>query len=276
MFSKELKSRAEAFSKLHKEKGMFVLPNVWNAGSARIFESRGFKAVATTSAGIAYALGYPDGEQVGIDDLRLVVSQITKRVKVPVSVDFERGYGDTPEEVKANAIKMLEAGAVGFNIEDGIPEEKRLDNLDDLLVKIKALVELKKEIGIPFVINARTCVYWLALGNEDERIETAIARGNAFAEAGADCVFVPGAMDEKNVAELAKEIKAPLNIIANPVFHDFKKLEELGVRRLSIGSGAVRATLAYIDSIGEDLAKGDIGKMLSHDFSYTKANEFFA
>jgi len=117
------RGKARIFSDMHKENKMFVLPNAWGVGSAYVFEKQGFKAVATSSTGVAHDLGYPDGEHISFDDLLQVVERIASRVDIPLSVDFERGYSETNEEVKENARKLLSAGAVGFNIEDGLPNE---------------------------------------------------------------------------------------------------------------------------------------------------------
>ena len=149
------REKAKAFLRMHQTEGMFVIPNAWDAASAYIYEKAGFAAVATTSAGIAYALGYPDGEQVSLEDLLFVVKKITGRVQVPVSVDFERGYAEDPMQVKENARRLLAVGAVGFNLEDG-QADGRLSPLELQIQKIQALCELKKELDLPFVINART------------------------------------------------------------------------------------------------------------------------
>jgi 2-methylisocitrate lyase-like PEP mutase family enzyme len=265
---------AKKFHQLHQEKQMLVLPNAWSAGSAIVFEKQGFNAVATTSAGIAYSLGYPDGEGIHFEDLCAVVKQITKRISIPLSVDFECGYGESVAEVKENAKKLILAGAVGINIEDGLPNGN-LNDLDFQLEKIESLVQLKEELGIPFVINARTCVYLLDVADDASKIATAIERGNAFAKSGADCVFIPGALSEEIVETLVSAIDAPLNIIANPLFNDFQKLNRIGVRRLSVGSGAVRSAFNHLIAIGDNLKKGDISLMLNHQFSYKYANEFF-
>ena len=130
-------------------------------------------------------------------------------------------------------------------------------------------------MGIPFVINARTCAYWLNVANEETKMAIAIERGNAFAKAGANCVFIPGALSEEVVKTLVSKIDAPLNMIANPVFNDFEKLQNMGIIRLIIGSGAVRSTFNHLIAIGDNLKKGDISLMLNHQFSYKKANDFF-
>ena len=274
MITEKQRERAKIFSNMHRERKMFVLPNAWNAGSAVVFERCGFPAIATSSAGVAYALGCPDGEAITFDELLYVVERIAKRISVPLSVDFERGYAETPEGVKENAKKLLEAGAVGFNIEDGLPDGT-LSPLDFQLGKIAALVELKRETGLEFVINARTCAYWLNVAGEEGNFEIALERGNAFAEAGAGCVYVPGALSEATVERLAREIKSPLNVILNGAFHDFAKLEELGVRRLSVGSSPARFIYGEAIEMSRALRDGDPSLLLGTKFTYSAANGFF-
>ncbi|MGM0240705.1 isocitrate lyase/PEP mutase family protein [Enterococcus sp. AZ103] len=152
MDMKKQRKQARIFSEMHKNGGMFILPNVWNVGSAVVFEKEGFQAVATSSAGVAYDLGYSDGEDISFEDLLEVVNKISNRIDIPLSVDFERGYGETKAVVKENAKKLVQAGAVGFNIEDGMPDGK-LSSLELQLEKIEGLVELKQELEIDFVIN---------------------------------------------------------------------------------------------------------------------------
>jgi 2-methylisocitrate lyase-like PEP mutase family enzyme len=272
--SEQQKEKARKFSTMHRQPGMFILPNAWDVGSAYVFEKQGFAAVATSSAGIAYALGCPDSETVSFDDYLWIVERMSRRLNIPLSVDFERGYGETADEVKDNARKMLLAGVVGFNIEDGQPDGS-LAPLEFQLAKIKALTELKAELDIDFVINARTCAYWLNIGNDETKLQTACERGNAFAEAGADCVFVPGAIDENTIRRLVVGIKAPLNIILNGKFNDFAQLRKLGVRRLSIGSSLVRYIFDRIIQQSNALSSGKIKELLNTDFSYTKANAYF-
>jgi len=274
MLALNQKKQAALFAQLHQSNNMLVIPNAWDAGSAVVFEKQGFKAVATTSAGIAYTLGYPDGEDISLSDLCLVIKQIYKRISIPLSVDFERGYGNSIEEIKENVKQIIRAGAVGINIEDGLANGE-LSNLDYQIQIIETIVQLKDEMDIPFVLNARTCAYWLNVADDERKLSIAIERGKAFAKAGADCVFIPGALSEEIVKTLVSEIDAPLNIIANPLFNDFKRLDDIGVRRLSVGSGAVRSVFNHLITIGNNLEKGDISLMLNHQFSYKAANEFF-
>lgn len=272
MISEKQKQQAKFFKSLHQKCNMFVIPNAWSVGSAYIFEKEGFEAVATSSAGIAYNLGYPDGEDISFEDLLYVVEKITSRLNIPVSVDFERGYSEDPKQVKENAKQLLLKGAVGFNIEDGLPYGT-LSSIDFQLEKIKALVELKLELDIDFVINARTCAYWLNV--DGDKLKIATERGNAFRQAGADCVFVPGAINEETVKNLVNGINAPLNIILNGIFNDFSKLSSLGVKRLSVGSGPIRNVCERAINIAKDLYKGDVSEILNCKFSYKNANKYF-
>lgn len=274
MISEKQRELAKKFQKMHVNGKMFVLPNVWNAGSAVVFEKEGFKAVATTSAGVAYGLGYSDGEDIDITDLGLIVEQITRRIDIPLSVDFERGYSENIDEIKKNAMYLLRSGAVGFNIEDGKADET-LDDLDFMLEKIKTLVELKKELDLDFVINARTCTYWLNIADDKSKMKIAIERGNAFKKAGVDCVFIPGAMDDKTVKSLVDNIDAPINIILNPKYNDFEGLDKLGVARLSVGSGVVRSTFSHLIYMAKNLQDKNIDMILNHEFGYKKANNYF-
>lgn len=270
--------KAERFQQLHRQEGMFVIPNSWDAGSAYIYEKEGFPCVATSSAGVASALGYPDGEDITLDDLIDCVTKTVRRVDVPVSCDFERGYAEDPEQVKKNARRIIEAGAVGFNIEDGVPEAapgEKLSPMSLQLAKIQALVELKKEMGVNFVINARTCAYWLNVGTPEEMLNIALERGNAFAKAGADCVFVPGPMDAATVKALVEGIHAPLNTILNGKYHDFEGLRKLGVRRLSVGSGPSRFIANQVITLPRDLKAGKPENILACPFTYGDCNQYF-
>jgi len=273
MISKKQKEKARIFSDMHKQRKMLILPNAWNVGSAYVFEKQGFKAVATSSAGVAHDFGLSDGEHISFSDLLGTVGKITARVDIPLSVDIERGYSENIEEIKENARQLLFAGAVGFNIEDGLPNGT-LSPLDKQFGKINALAQLKSELGIDFVINARTCTYLYNDANNNS-LKTAISRCNAFAEAGADCVFIPGANDEKTISNLVENINAPINILLNASTTDFEKLDNLGVRRLSTGCYPARYIYNVIIEMANKLYSGNVSEMISHDFSSERANEYF-
>lgn len=238
---------AKQFQKLHHNKKMFILPNAWDVGSAVIYEKYNFQAVGTTSAGFSYSLGYSDGEKIDFQHIVKVVQQITERIDIPVSVDIELGYADTIDGIVENVTKIIEAGAVGINIEDGYPKPTPyIEELELQTKKIQAISKLKDKLGIPFVINARTCVYFIKAGKEEERLSIAIERGNAYHKSGADCIFIPGAIKECDIEKLIENIDAPINIIATSVTNNLENLERLGVRRLSLGSAPVRAAYSNL------------------------------
>ncbi|MDO4881272.1 MAG: isocitrate lyase/phosphoenolpyruvate mutase family protein [Capnocytophaga sp.] len=271
------KERAKAFSTLHRAEKLFVLPNIWNVGSAVVFAKQGFPAIATSSAGVAYDMGYPDGEDITFGDLLDVVERISKRVSVPLSVDFERGYAETPEQVKENARFLLEAGAVGFNIEDGFADGT-LSKVPFQLEKLRALAELKAETGIDFVINARTCVCWYnTWGDMRASIADAIERINEYARVeGVNCVFVPGVFTLEEVKGLLRNIAAPLNIILNNRSGRISELDKAGVRRLSVGSAPVRYVYHEAIKIATDLKNEKTHALLSNPFTYKEAQKYFS
>jgi len=269
---------AEKFQQLHLSNKMFILPNAWDVGSAVIYEKHNFPAVGTTSAGFAYSLGYPDGQKIDFKLIVQLVKNISKRISIPLTVDIELGYADTIDGVVENVTKIIEAGAVGINIEDGYPGLiPRLENLELQIEKIQAISKLKEELGIPFVINARTCVFFIKAGKENERLSVAIERGNSFRKAGADCIFIAGPVAGSDIKSLIGNISAPINILATPMTNNLKDLEQLGVRRLSLGSAPVRAIYSNLIEISNQIQdEGKTERLLEHNFSYDVANKLFS
>lgn len=265
---------AKKFMDMHHAQKMFILANAWDAGSAYIFQKEGFAALGTTSQGMALSYGYADGQNMPFADLVYCVESMTKRVAIPVSADIERGFSDDAEQVKENALRLLEVGAVGFNIEDG-RQDKTLDELPFFLEKIKALASLKKESNLDFVINARTCTYWHNIGDEEYKLKVALERGKAFKEAGADCIFYPGAVPLESIKTLVREVGAPVNILLTPATCDLKALADTGIRRLSIGSGPARSTYNHVIAMAQELKKGETERILKHSFVYAEANTYF-
>jgi 2-methylisocitrate lyase-like PEP mutase family enzyme len=275
---------------LHHGERLLVLPNAWDAMSARVFEDCGFPAIATTSAGIAYALGFPDGERLGRDEMAEATARIAGAVSVPVTADVEAGYGDSAQAVAETARAVIEAGAVGLNLEDtkdATPPEAGdsvggesafpLQDLETQQAKIRAVVEAGREAGVPLVVNARTDLYWRSLGDPGWRFEQTIRRANAFLEAGADCVFVPGAGDAENISALAREISGPLNVLAGPGAPSTSELAELGVRRVSVGSGPARAAMGLVRRMGHELLEeGTYATIAEGAIPYPEANALFA
>jgi 2-methylisocitrate lyase-like PEP mutase family enzyme len=247
-------AKAAAFRVLHSGKEVLLLPNVWDVASARIIEESGFKAIATSSAGIAFSLGYPDGQKISRQEMLAVIARIAKAVQVPVTADVEAGYGDTPEDAGRTARAVLDAGAIGMNLEDATGAlPAALVELPLQLEKIRAVREMANRLRIPLVLNARTDVYLLQIGDPAKRYDETVRRLSAFRDAGADCVFVPGLRDVPTIGRLVTDLKCPVNILAGPGSPSVPELSRLGVARVSLGSGTMRATLGHLRRIAEEL-----------------------
>lgn len=268
----ELRGKAFALGQLHTTGPMLVLPNVWDAGSARIFVEAGFPALATTSAGVAFSLGYADGERISRDEMLAAVARITRRVSVPVTADMEAGFGRTPEAVATTVRGVLEAGGVGMNLEDRIGEEGLID-LPLAVDRVRAARAAADAAGIPFVLNARTDAFSPNLGGLPE----AIRRGNAFREAGADAVFVPFVSDGDTIERLVREVPAPLNILGTPNAPTLKQMAALGVRRVTFGSAPMRATLGLVRRMAREWKeKGTYGTLEAYGIPFAELQKLFA
>src|SRR6202048_1110899 len=243
--------KAEELRKLHGGPRMLVLPNAWDVASARVLEELGYPAIATTSAGVAFALGYPDGQRVTRDEMLEVVARIARAVRVPVTADMAGGHGaDMAETAKA----IVAAGAVGLNLEDVTGEtESSQVNTELQAEKIRTIREASASLGVPLVVNARTDIYLMPIGPEATRFERTVERLRAYRAAGADCVFAPGVADRELIEKLVKAIAAPLNILITPACPSISELQKLGVARASAGSAATRATLGLLRRIGQEL-----------------------
>ena len=248
------KSKAEAFRALHHGPKALVLPNAWDAASARIFEIAGFPALATTSAGIAFSLGYPDGQRITRQEMLSVVARITSKVAVPVTADMEAAYGETAEAAELTAAGVIEAGAVGLNLEDAKDDPAHpLVDLSLQIEKIRAIRGAGDAIGVPLVLNARTDVYLKAVGPVEKRYDEALRRAVAFRDAGADCIFIPGVKDPDTISRFVRDLQYPINILAVPGSPSVPELQKLGVARVTVGSGPMRATMGLVRSIADEL-----------------------
>jgi 2-methylisocitrate lyase-like PEP mutase family enzyme len=264
--------KAIAFRQLHRL-GVLVLPNAWDVASARIFEEAGFPAIATTSAGIAFSLGYPDGQQISREEMIARIGRIVRAVKVPVTADVEWGYGSTPEEVVRTTRELIDAGAVGMNLEDTTGDANQpLLKLEDAVMKIKAVKETAAQTRAPLVINARTDIYLLTGGDPEADYEEAVRRLLAYRDAGADCVFAPGLKDAETIRRLVKAVQCPLNILAVPGTPPIEELQRLGVARVSIGSGFMRATLTALRGMAEELKNSGTYSALETAIPYSEVN----
>lgn len=250
---REQARKAKAFRKLHHGPKLLLLPNAWDVASARILEEAGHPAIATTSAGIAYSLGYSDGQIISRDEMLSVVARIARAVRVPVTADLESGYGATAKEVSETVRAAIEAGAVGMNLEDlsGIKENPLLE-LPLQIEKIRAVRETATAMGVPFVLNARTDVFLAAAGPEETRVASTIERLRAYRDARADCVFAPGVTDLATIEKLVKAVEAPLNILALAACPPIAELERVGVARVSTGSGVMRAAMGVVQRLARE------------------------
>jgi 2-methylisocitrate lyase-like PEP mutase family enzyme len=266
--------KAGLFRKLHDGRPILVLPNAWDAVGARIFEEAGFPAVATTSAGVAWALGYPDGERVDRAEMLAAVGRIARSVAVPVTADIEAGFGDTPSVVAETVEKVIAAGAVGINLEDSDKgQDKALVAVEVAVAKIQAARAAADRSGVPLVINARTDVYLAAIGEPAERFDHAGRRANAYRAAGADCLFVPAVRDGDTIGRLVRALDGPLNILAGPGCPPTAELQALGVCRLSVGSGPMTAALTLVRRIAEELkASGTFAAFTQGSVPYAEWN----
>ena len=260
---------ASDFLALHHGDG-FVLPNVWDPGTARLLEQVGFPALATTSAGVAFSLGRPDGS-LDRDTMLDNVERIVASVSVPVTADLESGYGATPEDV-AHTITLASAlGVVGANLEDQV--DRALFDIDEAAARIEA-ARATAPAGT-FVINARTDTYF-GVDAGDPFAET-IERTTRYVEAGADCIFVPGVDDADTIRRLAAEIPAPINIVAGltATLLDAPTLFSLGVARISLGGSIARAALSVVERAGRELLETGTLGFLDGAISYADLQRRF-
>jgi 2-methylisocitrate lyase-like PEP mutase family enzyme len=254
------KEKAELFLKFHHDREILVLMNSWDPGSSRLIEACGFKAIATTSMGIAASLGYPDCQVITLPEMIAAITGIVNAVEVPVTVDIEAGYGNNIAEIIESVKKIIATGIVGINIEDSIDLSPELIDETEFCERISAIRALSDSLGFHLVINARTDSFYTSPGSQREKLSESIRRGNKYREAGADCIFVQPVWEKGTISTLVKEINAPVNILSNPGMGaglppSVRELQDLGVARLSLGSSVMKATLALIKKIANELSE---------------------
>lgn len=258
--------KANTFRALHQGPRILVLPNAWDVATARVFEEAGFPALATTSAGIANALGYPDAGGISRDEMLEVVARIARAVRIPVTADVEAGYGDPLATAKA----VVAAGAVGMNLED--IEAESPDTLAHLETQT-AIIRAIHDLQLPLVLNARTDIYLTNVGDPATRFARTVERLNAYREAGADCLFAPGVRDPEIIAALARDVRGPLNILATAGSPPVSELQRIGVARMSVGSGPARAALGLVRRIALELRDhGTFAQMIDGQIPYAEIN----
>ena len=264
-----LQQKAEALRKLHAGPPLLVLANAWDVASARLVEEAGFPAVATSSAGVAFALGYPDGQRISRAEMLDMVRRVATAVKVPVSADVEAGYGTTPQAAAETARGVVAAGAVGMNLEDTGPDGNLLP-LEAQVERIRAARGAAEKSGVPIVINARTDAFAMRDLTGDRRIAEAVRRANAYLDAGGDCAFVPFVIDREVLARLVREIRGPVNVLAGPGAPPIPELERMGVRRVSVGGGLARAAYGRARRVALELKERGTYEALADAVTYAE------
>ncbi len=260
MISSIQKEKAELFLKYHHDDDILVLLNSWDIGSSKLIEASGYKAVATTSMGVAASLGYPDCQIIQLSEMIEVITGIINAVEVPVTVDIEAGYGKNLNEIIDSVKKIIATGIVGINIEDSLDLNPVLIDEMEFCERISAIRALSDSMDFHLVINARTDSFYTSTSSTREKLSESIRRGNKYREAGADCIFVQPVWEKETIATLVKEINAPINILANPTIGagatpSISELQDSGVARVSLGSGLMKATLALIKKVANELSE---------------------
>ena len=264
-------NKTRTFRELHANpKKPLILPNIWDVAGARLLESLGAKAVATTSAGVAWSLGYQDGNYMPASLQARLAEEIVKAVKVPVSVDFEAGYSSEPSTVAENLKPLAAAGIAGINIEDGT------DAPAVLAKKIEAIKNLASSLGTDIFVNARTDVYLQDLVADEKKVQETLDRAAVYRSAGADGLFVPGLTDTADIAQITKGTELPVNLMSSAELPKVGELAKLNVRRLSAGTALAQIAYKHVARLAENFLKNGDCKVFSEDaLQYSQLQELF-
>lgn len=260
---------AAAFHALHND--LLILPNAWDAASARIAQDAGAKAIATSSAAVAWAHGYADGHRFPPEKLVTAIGEIARVVTIPITCDAEGGYADDPNHAAENVARFIDAGAVGVNLEDGAqPHELHVR-------KVEVIRKTAERAGVDLFINARTDVYLKGLAPRNEQLKETLRRAAALKAAGASGLFVPGLVDSEDIAAVVEGAGLPLNVMARPGLPNATTLKALGVGRLSAATGVFNAAMAAAhEAIADFLARGDSEQLWRRRGSPPDYNTLFA
>ena len=249
-------AKSQKLRELVRAPKILVMPGAYDVLSALLFEQLGFQAIQGTSGGIAAVLGCPDGEVISRDQTVAVTGQIAAAVSVPVNADGERGYGDA-SQIGETVRALIAVGCAGMNLEDGAPHQKnerrRLVDLNEQLEKIAAVMETKHSLGSEFFLNARVDSFVVITDDPKKALDESIRRGNAYAEAGADCIFYMNVVSRDTIAQVVKEVKAPVSILARPENPGVAELQTLGVARVSYGAAFTRAAISAVKRLAMEI-----------------------
>jgi 2-methylisocitrate lyase-like PEP mutase family enzyme len=236
------------------ENDVLVLPNAWDAASAAVMVAAGAKAIATTSGGVSWSLGSPDGEGLDREAMTAQVGRIAEAVNVPVTADVEGGYGPAPEDVAQTVEAVIGVGAVGVNIEDSRAPGGPLFDIAAQGDRLRAARDAAQAAGLgDLVINARTDVILFGIGDPADRVADVLRRAREYKESGVDSLFVPGLVDLDTLAELVKESPLPINVMAGPGAPSVAELQKVGVRRVTVGTAIAQAAYAVAQHAAEEL-----------------------
>jgi 2-methylisocitrate lyase-like PEP mutase family enzyme len=261
---------AAAFRELHNQATPLLLPNAWDAGSARLIESLGAVAIATTSAGVAWSLGYRDGNVLPVEEYVARAASIARVISVPLSVDIEGGYADDLTTVAETVSRFIDAGAVGINIEDGVGSPHLLCR------KVEAVRAVGERCGVPLYINVRTDVYARGLAPEGQRVTEVLARAQGYRAAGADGLFVLGLVNTEEMNAIARGSDLLLNVIVWPDLPPLDELAEFGVRRVSVGSWLPQTAWMHTAQLVRGfLRDGTIAPLMADATPYSEVNGVF-
>ncbi len=262
--------RDAVFHDLHRRPQLLRLPNAWDAASARLIESLGAAAIATTSAGVAWSLGYPDGDAMPLPQHVAVVAAMARVIKVPLSVDIEGGYVSEASQLEDVVARFVDAGAVGINLQDGAQSP---DLLCEKIARARAAAE---RCGVALYINARTDVFIRPVTAPEGRVQETLARARRYRDAGADGLFVLGLADPDQIRAIAEGTDLLLNVVAWPGLPEAGALSALGVRRLSAGSWIPQTLWTYTSNlVSEFLAGGHVVPLIEHAAPYAQVNAHF-
>jgi 2-methylisocitrate lyase-like PEP mutase family enzyme len=261
---------SNTFRSFHNDAALLILPNAWDSGSARLIESLGARAIATTSAALAWSRGYPDGDALPIKKLLDTARDIARIIRVPLTVDIEGGYSSDPKAVAEVVARIIDVGAVGINLEDGASPTELL------CAKIEAARKTAARVGVDLFINARTDVYLRAVATGDAAVEEVSRRAELYRAAGCDGIFVPCLVDGRAIEAIATAIDPlPLNIMLMPGLASVSELRRLGVRRLSAGAAIAQAALSLTSRLATDFLGGSWDSMFSMAADYNATNQLF-
>ncbi len=255
---------------------ILVMPGAYDVLSALLFQQLGFQAIQGTSGGIAAALGYPDGEAMSRELFVQVTASFAAAVSLPVNADGEKGYGDAAG-IKETVRALVAAGVAGMNLEDSIAKGgSGLVELGQQLEKITAVMDAKRELGSEFFLNARVDSFHVMTSDPKKALDEAIRRGNAYAEAGGDCIFYLNLHSAETIGIVAKEVKAPVSILAGPQSPSVSQLQDLGMARVSYGSGFMKAAITGTKKLAQEILEKGTCSLLKDGVQTPEINALVA